>query len=691
MLRKRILPLICLTLIALLALVSCIINTASESSDTSSDTNTEISTGTDTNTNTDTSTNTATNTNTDSSTNTDTDNTDTSTNTSTDSNTSSDDSSETEQSYFVATVKNNVNITFEPYVGNATVNEALCGIYYSASSPGGAPRDDGTGSIWLTVKPLKDVRVTTLSVSGEYSFIEQLENDVYCIHGVKSNLTVNAYTATLTATDEKLFEDYGYGITDNGILLVTWNESEENPLRYVEISYTDSNGSTVKYYDADLGKAYLLIMNESEIYSLSVRAIGKEKSGKKFDFNCCYMTEPKSISFPRIEITTENYVWPECDFVSSPDGCWGAGITNALYEGCVMTLYNESNQVVYSSGSDFDGAKLKIRGNTSARYASSGRYPYKLKLDEKFDLLAPLIGRENELDGYADRDWVLLNYGNDGYRICGDAIADAVGTEWSPDYCYVTLYVNGEYRGLYVLSEAVEEGNGSGDEQWRVCVDDDGYVFECDAYWWNEDLSFNTPLSEKTPMHYTLKYPDPDDSPDYTYLQDYITRFENALKKNDDSYLEYIDLDSFVKWLLVSDYLSIKDGGGCNIFLYKKDSTDQTKLCMGPNWDFDSYMGGIFSLATIRMKWDGAPFYFQYLIEKQSFQKRYAELFEQTRRDLENAVNEAFAKIDIEAHTQLLQYDNARFGTSKTTLDSRRDKFILWLAQHVSWMETQIN
>lgn len=38
--------------------------------------------------------------------------------------------------------------------------------------------------------------------------------------------------------------------------------------------------------------------------------------------------------------------------------------------------------------------------------------------------------------------------------------------------------------------------------------------------------------------------------------------------RNDDSYLDYIDLDSFVKWLLVSDYLGIKDSGGCNLYLY---------------------------------------------------------------------------------------------------------------------------
>lgn len=620
----------------------------------------------------------------------DTTNTDTNTTTDTDISYDTDTDIEEEQSYFVATINKNTNVISSPYTNDTEVSEELKGIYYSASSPGGKPRNDGTGKIYLTLKPVRDICISKIVIDGEYSSVENLGNDLYCIHGVKSNLTVSTYTSTLIPVNRKYFKDYGYGISDEGKLTVTWIENENEPLRYVELSYTDKNGrACTEYIDAKEGKKELFDMVEGEIYTVSIRAIAEKRMGQKYDISCCYMTEPKEVNFPRIEITTENFIWPECDFVGSPEECWGAGITNAFYEQCVMTLYNENNEIVYTSSQngDFNGAKLKIRGNTSAKYSTHSRFPYKLKLDKKFDLLEPIIGRKDSSEGYADRDWVLLNYGNDGYRICGDAISDAVGTEWSPDYCYVSLYLNGEFRGLYVLSEAVEEGN----EGWRVNVDNDGYVFECDAYWWNEDYYFSTPMTENTPMYYTFKYPDPDDKPDYTYLRDYIIKFEEALQKDDDSYLDYIDLDSFVKWLLVSDYLCINDGGGCNIFLYKKNSTDDTKLCMGPNWDFDSYMGSVDGLSVIRMKWDGAPFYYQYLIEKESFQKRYIELFNETCDNLTSYVNDAFSKIDTEAHTQLLMYSNERFGISKTTLQTRKERFLEYLNQHLAWMEKELN
>ena len=603
---------------------------------------------------------------------------------------------EENEEYFVASIIENENVVANPYTSSIEVSDELKFIYYSASTPGGEPKNDGTGNIWLTLKPLKDNCIDKVEVIGSYSSIENEGDDIYCIYGVSSNLTVSISTKQLPSVQKEIFDGYGYGIFDDGMMTVTWKENPQDPIRYVELSYFDGR-SRIEYIDASKGSKELFLMEEHKQYTVSMRAIGYSGKGQMVDVKGCYMKSPKEVPFPRVEITTENYIWPDCDFVQSPEGCWGAGITNAEYEQCVITLYNEQNEVVYSSSLDnerpnFLGAKMKIRGNTSARYATDSRYPYKIKLNKKADLLFPLIDRE-EKECYKDKDWLLLNYGNEGFRIFGDAIADAVGTEWSPDYCYVSLYINGEYRGLYVLSESVKEGNKEGNEQSRVNVEKDGYVFECDAYWWNEELSFSTPLTQNTPMHFTFKYPDSDDinadSKELIYLKNYLTEFEEALMRDDDSYLDYIDLDSFVKWLLVSDFLCISDGGGCNIFLCKEDSTDNTKLEMGPNWDFDSYMGNVYGLSTIRLKWDTAPFYYQHLIEKESFQKRYSELFWELKDALYENIEKELDKINEESHTSLLQYDNFRFGSSFKTLSERKDKFITWLGEHIRWMENQ--
>ena len=529
--------------------------------------------------------------------------------------------------YYVATVTESSKASVLPYYGDKSAPNGLENVYYSTNAPGGEPTNNENGKIWLTVIPIGKYRIYGLDIIGNYSYVEPLENDVYCIHGVTSDLTVSVSTRTLTSADNELFTDFGHSISEDGKLIFSWMPISYTPLRYIEITYTAGELSVTEEFDASTGKAELAKMTENTKYSVVVQAVGYKNVGKAVEFDACYMPESKNVSFPRIEIITENFVWPTCDTVNSPDKYWGSSIINAEYEQCKVLIYNENNETVYDSTLNLDeaqqylGAKMKIRGNTSVtHYSSNKKYPYKLKLNTESDLLAPFIERADDGKDYAYKDWLLLNYGEESYRLAGDAVADAVGTEWSPEYCYVSLYVNGDYRGLYVLSEAVEVGNGEEGNKSRIDIDRDGYLFECDAYWWNEDLYFNTPMTEKTAMFFTFKYPDPQymdaTSPKYIYIKDYMTQFEEALNKDDDSYLEYIDLDSFAKWLLVMDYLCITDGGGANIYLYKEDSTFDSKVTMGPNWDFDSWMGDAKSYSTIRMYWNGCPFYIPYLLKR---------------------------------------------------------------------------
>lgn len=603
--------------------------------------------------------------------------------------------------YYTATLDLAEELLAEPYTEGGSVPAVLNGLYYSAKAPGGAPVKDGTGCIWLKLTPTKNYRVSKITIEGTYTSVEEVSRDVYCISGVGSDLSVKITSKRLFASTKEMFGGFGYGITDQGQLVISWEVDPAEPLRYVMLNYKDKDGNHPQYVDASLGRFEWFTLPENVVSTVSIQPIGYTQAGKTETLEVRYMPEPRSVSFPRVEITTEDYLWPDCDTVASPDKYWGASIQNALYRQCIMTVYDASNNVVYDSsremaeGEAFLGAKMKIRGNTSATHASHDKYPYKVKLSTKADLLAPLTGRPDDGAGYADKDWLLLNFGEEGFRIGGEAIADAVGTVWSPDYCYVSLYVNGDYRGLYVLSESVKRGNGTGEEQARVPVDKDGFVFECDAYWWNEDLYFNTPLTENTAMFYTFKHPDPDDiteeSPEYIYLKDYMTRFEEALKKDDDSYLDYIDLDSFVRWQLVSDYLCINDGGGANIFLYKKDATDNSKLCLGPNWDFDSWMGAVDGYSTVRLNWTNHPFYMPELMKKESFAKRYEELFYETYKSLDAYIDAAYEATDNEAHLQLLKYENTRFGTKAKSLADVKEEFKSWLDKHLAWMEDQFN
>lgn len=108
------------------------------------------------------------------------------------------------------------------------------------------------------------------------------------------------------------------------------------------------------------------------------------------------------------------------------------------------TLVGADGQLAYYS----DEAYLKGRGNATWNYEKK---PYVLKLAEATDLLN--MG--------AASDWILLANAADATNLRNKLVFDLakqVDMAWSPDCAYVDVYLNGNYNGLYLLTEKVQSG-----------------------------------------------------------------------------------------------------------------------------------------------------------------------------------------------------------------------------------------
>ena len=283
-----------------------------------------------------------------------------------------------------------------------------------------------------------------------------------------------------------------------------------------------------------------------------------------------------SKGLPVLYLETVEHEEPTCDYVSAPAGCMGATITNVTKVPgrlVVYSLTDGKDSVLYDSGDyekDVSGMTIKLRGNTSAYDAKK---PYKIKLQKKFDLL---FGGD---DSYKDKEWLLLR---DDYlhTMAGFKISELVGMTWTPRHHFVNVVMNGSYRGVYLLCESVKRNTDC-----RLNVSKTGYIFELDPYWWNEGVYVN---SSKSPSYnYTFKYPDSDDITEeqLAFAQQMVTTYETSLKKN--YYPDLIDVRSFAAWCLVHDIAGTKDGGGCNMYYMKYDTTAQSKIIMPLAWDFD--------------------------------------------------------------------------------------------------------
>lgn len=269
---------------------------------------------------------------------------------------------------------------------------------------------------------------------------------------------------------------------------------------------------------------------------------------------------------------------PTCDYVSAPPGCMGMTITNATKVPGRLVIYRQlqgTDSLIYDSGdyeNNVSGMTIKIRGNTSA-YAD--KKPYKIKLQHKCDLL--MRGDDNK---YKDKDWLLLK---DPYllTLAGFTISQMLGMTWTPAHAYVNVVINGEYRGVYLLCESVKRN-----PDCRIDVDKaTGYIFECDPYWWNEDVYVSSITSPS--YNFTFKYPDSDDvlPEQQDYLQRVVAAYERSLSASD--YPDLIDVPSWARWCLAHDVCGTKDSGGANRYYSKRDSTDSSRVEMPVLWDFD--------------------------------------------------------------------------------------------------------
>ncbi len=121
---------------------------------------------------------------------------------------------------------------------------------------------------------------------------------------------------------------------------------------------------------------------------------------------------------------------------------------------------------------------VKVRGNSSA---NDSVLPYRIKFNEKQNMLGLHDGKEY-------KSWVLLK---SNWNLIPDFMALSLAEEifdgkyYSSDCTYVNLYINGEYKGIYLLCEHTQAADDRVDV-YEPKEDekhtDIGYLIELDNY-----------------------------------------------------------------------------------------------------------------------------------------------------------------------------------------------------------------
>ena len=389
-----------------------------------------------------------------------------------------------------------------------------------------------------------------------------------------------------------------------------------------------------------------------------------------------------SKGLPVLYIQTVDSEEPTCDYVSAPPGCMGKTIANATKVPGRMIIYqwiDEMDSVLYDSGDyveDVSGMTIKIRGNTSAYYAKK---PYKIKLQKKKDLLF----RGDEAT-YKDKEWLLLKY---DYLLvmAGFKVNEMLGLPWTPQLHFVSVVLNDRYRGLYMLCESVKRN-----PDCRINVDkNSGYIFECDPYWWNEDVYVNSITSPS--YNFTFKYPDSDEilPEQLEYIQTVVTDYEHSLTAS--NYPDKIDVTTFAAWCLGHDIEGTNDAGGANRYYSKYDSTDTSKIRMVLLWDFDmaERMSSAWSMSHTK--------HFSGLFNNvnRTFVDEYVGLWRKNSRTFFSRISQyirSFSSSDEgKALNASLVLEGLAGGYTPTSVSDHADDRIIWYNSRYRWLNRQVD
>ena len=244
--------------------------------------------------------------------------------------------------------------------------------------------------------------------------------------------------------------------------------------------------------------------------------------------------------------------------------------------------------------------EIKARGN----YTRTGfaKKPFKLKLGAKQNLL------NMNANGKTSKHWAILAHADDSYgymrNFVGFRLGEMIGLPWTPRQQPVEVVINGDYRGLYFLTESIRVGDGRvpitelGDEVSDPALISGGYLIELDNY--DEPEASQIQLEEKgqglngqevDKLRVTFDTPELYSTLQRRFVTDQFTTMNDLIGENSDDLWKYMDLDDAARYYIVEEVVSHREAYHGSTYMYRERGEGQ-KWHFSPLWDFGNAFNG---------------------------------------------------------------------------------------------------
>lgn len=159
------------------------------------------------------------------------------------------------------------------------------------------------------------------------------------------------------------------------------------------------------------------------------------------------------------------------------------------------------------------------------------------------------------------------------------------GVKYEPGCEQITLFINGEYQGVYLLTSKVSV------DKDRVNLEKDDYFFCFGATnaeqplfyksntWVDDGGAYSEPFAN-------LEWPENASSEQITEAESIVSKFISSMENPEDTtYMDYVDIDSMARYYWAQEISMNYDAIFRSTYAYYK--ADDKKVYMGPVWDLD--------------------------------------------------------------------------------------------------------
>lgn len=233
---------------------------------------------------------------------------------------------------------------------------------------------------------------------------------------------------------------------------------------------------------------------------------------------------------------------------------------------------------------------MEIKGRGNYTWTGFDKKPYRIKLTDK----QPLLGMNKS------KHFALLAHADDardkkGFlrNAAGFELSKLIGMAWTPEAKPIEVVLNGDYIGLYFLTETIRVDKDrvniveQEDEETDPAKITGGWLVEIDNY--DEDPHITIRENGDETMWFTYKTPEVLSSAQKSFLTDEMVRIDRLVygDKNSSTLWQYLDMDALARFYIVQELTDNYESFHGSCYLYR-EMGDGQKWKFGPVWDFGS-------------------------------------------------------------------------------------------------------